>query len=416
MLTVTACTNAKPKEKPYKLADSGGLYLLVNPTGSKLWRLKYYFLQKERLFSIGAFPSVSLAAARDERDRVKKLADEGIDPAIAKKEKALQTTVAAENTFEAIGREWHSHNKGAWAERYAKDILHRIETDIFPEIGALPITAVKPPQLLAMVRKIEERGAHEIALRAVQMCGQIFRFAIVTGRAESDPSRDLKGALKPYPKNHHPALEAKDLPSFLLKLERNEIRSYPRSIRTTKLLMLTFVRTNELISATKAEFDFKAREWRIPGEKMKMKRDHIVPLSRQAMALFKEQFGDTGDSDCKEQFEASEDSDWLFPNLKSPKKHMSNNTVLDVIHRLGYKGDMTGHGFRALAMSTIKEKLGYRHEVIDRQLAHAPKSGNDAAYDRAAFLDERKKMMQEWADYLDAALVSAQKKGKSVSR
>ena len=401
MLTVTACTNVKPKDKPYKLADSGGLYLLVNPTGSKLWRLKYYFLQKERLFSIGAFPSISLAAARDERDRIKKLADEGIDPAIAKKEKALQTTVAAENTFEAIGREWHSHNKGAWAKRYSKDILHRIETDIFPEIGALPITAVKPPQLLAMVRKIEGRGAHEIALRAVQMCGQIFRFAIVTGRAESDPSRDLKGALKPYQKNHHPALEAKDLPSFLLKLERNEIRSYARSIRTTKLLMLTFVRTNELISATKGEFDFKAKEWRIPGEKMKMKRDHIVPLSRQAMMLFKEQLEESGDSE------------WLFPNIKKPKKHMSNNTVLDVIHRLGYKGDMTGHGFRALAMSTIKEKLGYRHEVIDRQLAHAPKSGNDAAYDRAAFLDERKKMMQKWADYLDTALASAQKKGKA---
>ncbi len=185
MLTVTACTNAKPKDKPYKLSDSAGLYLLVNPTGSKLWRLKYYFLQKERLFSIGAFPSISLAAARDERDRIKKLADEGIDPAVAKKEKELQTTIAAENTFEAIGREWHNHNKGAWAKRYAKDILHRIETDIFPEIGALPITVVKPPQLLAMVRKIEERGAHEIALRAVQMCGQIFRFAIVTGRAES---------------------------------------------------------------------------------------------------------------------------------------------------------------------------------------------------------------------------------------
>lgn len=404
MLTVTACNNAKAKDKPYKLTDSAGLYLLVNPTGSKLWRLKYYFLQKERLFSIGAFPSISLAAARDERERIKKLADEGIDPAVTKKEKALQTTVAAKNTFEAIGREWHSHNKSAWAERYAKDILHRIETDIFPEIGSLPITTVKPPQLLAMVRKIEERGANEIALRAVQMCGQIFRFAIVTGRAESDPSRDLKGALKPYQKKHHPALEAKDIPDLLLKLDRNEIRSYPRSIRTTKLLMLTFVRTNELISATKSEFDFKAREWRIPGEKMKMKRDHIVPLSRQAMALFQEQFEESGDSE------------WLFPNMHHPKKHMSNNTVLDVLHRLGYKGDMTGHGFRAMAMSTIKEKLGCRHEVIDRQLAHAPKSGNDAAYDRAAFLDERKKMMQKWADYLDAALVSAQKKSKSVSR
>jgi integrase len=395
MLTTVACNHAKPIEKSFKLSDSGGLFLEVLPHGSKLWRLKYYFLKKERLISLGRYPEVSLADARKARDDLKELAKQGIDPVTARKEKELKDTTAAKNTFESIGREWHAHNLNIWVARYAKDILHRLETDVFPEIGALPITTIKPPQLLAMVRKIEARGANEIALRAVQMCGQIFRFAIVTGRAETDPSRDLKGALKPYQKKHHPALEAKDIPAFLLKLERNEIRSYPRSIRTTKLLMLTFVRTNELISATKTEFDFTGCEWRIPGEKMKMNRDHIVPLSRQALALFQEQFADSGDNA------------WVFPNMQHPTKHMSNNTVLDLLHRLGYKGDMTGHGFRALAMSTIKEKLGYRHEVIDRQLAHVPKSQVDAAYDRAAFLDERKKMMQEWADYLDAALRSA---------
>lgn len=390
MLTNIACTNAKPKNKAYKLFDSGGLFLRIAPSGSKLWRLKYYYLGKERLFSIGAFPDVSLASAREERDRIKKLAQQGIDPAIAKKEEKEKAVTASQQTFEAIAREWHDLKKNGWAERYGKEIIHRLENDVFPEIGHLPIASITPPQLLDMVRKIEKRGAHELALRAIRKCGEIFRYAIVTARAESDPSRDLKGALKPYKKKHHNAIEAKDIPEFLRKLERNDIRSYPRSIRATRLLMLTFVRTSELIAAKSSEFDLKAAEWRIPASRMKMRNDHIVPLSRQAIDLIKAQLKENGKSE------------WLFPNMQHPKKHMSNNTILDLLYRLGYKGDMTGHGFRALAMSTIKEKLGYRHEVVDRQLAHAPKSDVDAAYDRASFLPERKKMMQEWADYLDS--------------
>lgn len=390
MLTNVTCTNAKPKDKPYKLFDSGGLFLQVYPSGSKLWRLKYYYVQKERLLSLGAFPAVPLAEAREERERIKKLVLQGLDPAIERKETQKKAVIASQQTFELIAREWHDLKKSGWAERYAEEVLHRLKNDVFPEIGHLPITSITPPQLLEMVRKIETRGANELALRAIKKCGEIFRYAIVTSRAESDPSRDLKGALKPYKKKHHNAIEAEDIPEFLRRLERNDIRSYPRSIRATRLLMLTFVRTNELISAKSSEFDLMAAEWRIPGSRMKMKKDHIVPLSRQAIELVKAQLQENGESQ------------WLFPNMHHSKTHISNSTILDLLYRLGYKGDMTGHGFRALAMSTIKEKLGYRHEVVDRQLAHAPRGEVDAAYDRAAFLGERKKMMQEWADYLDA--------------
>lgn len=389
-LTDTACKSAKPKEKPYKLADGEGMFLQVMPHGSKLWRLKYRFGGKENLLSLGAYPETSLAEAREKRITLRKILKEGKDPSFEKKEQKRQSLLNAGNTFETITREWHEHNKPRWTDNYAKDILHRMEMDVFPEIGSRPIRSITPPQVLDAMRKIETRGAHEIARRSLQCCGQVFRYAVATGRAETDPTRDLKGALKSFKKGHYAALEAKDLPKFLKTLEHNEARLYPQTLRALRLLMLSFVRTGELINATWDEFDLEERQWNIPAERMKMRKPHIVPLSKQAVAILKEQKELTG------QWK------WVFPNQVRPKSPMSNNTVLMALRRMGYQGKMTGHGFRALAMSTIKENLGYRHEVVDRQLAHAPRNQVDKAYDRAAFLSERKKMMQDWANYLDA--------------
>lgn len=383
------CKTAKPKTKPYKLADAGGLYLEVKPHGSKLWRLKYRYLGKENRISLGSYPETTLKEAREKQTAAKKLLASGIAPAQAKKDEKRQAYLNAENTFEAIAREWHEHNSAKWTPKYAADLLHRIEADIFPEIGHRPLSMISPPEVLDMLRKIENRGANEIARRALQTCGQIFRYAVGTGHAQNDPTRDLKGLLKPFSKSHFAALEAKDLPAFLSILNKNEARLYPQTIRAMKLLMMTFVRTSELIGARWNEFNWEESVWEIPAERMKMRKPHIVPLSQHVIQLLQEQRELTG------QWQ------WVFPNLSRPMKHMSNNTILMALKRMGYAKKMTGHGFRALAMSTIKEKLGYRHEVVDRQLAHAPKSGVDAAYDRAKFLDERKKMMQEWGNYLD---------------
>lgn len=392
-LTDTACKAAKPKERPYKLADGGGMYLEVMPHGSRLWRLKYRMHGKEKRLSLGAYPETTLAEARAQRDAARKLLKAGADPSQNRKDEKLQARQNADNTFRAVALEWHEHFKTRWTERYGVHLLRRMEMDLFPEIGSRPIGSITPPQLLDAMRKIESRGAHEIARRALQICGQVFRFAIVTGRAERDPAADLRGALKPATHSHYAALDSKDLPEFLQALERNDARLYPQTRHAVRLLMLTFVRTSELIQAKWDEFDLEHAEWVVPAARMKMRKPHIVPLSRQAVALLKAQKAET----------AHLNTDWLFPNAVRPKKSMSNNTILFALGRLGYRGKATGHGFRALAMSTIKEKLHYRHEVVDRQLAHAPKSKIDAAYDRAAFLDERKKMMQHWSDYLDVA-------------
>jgi integrase len=389
MLTAKEVQNAKPAPKLYRMFDAGGLYLEVNPAGGRYWRYKYKFMGKERRLAFGVFPEVGLAEAREKRDQARKMLVGGVDPAEQKKSAKLAAMVNAATTFELVGREWYANQKEAWAEKHGANILRRLEMDVFPEIGTRPVKDITPLELLAMIRKIEKRGALELARRATQTCGQIFRYAIVTGRAENDPSASLKGALKPMKKSHFAAFEVDELPKFLYALNLNQARLFPATINAVKFLMLTFVRTNELVGATWDEFNFEEAEWSIPAERMKMRRAHIVPLSKQATAIL------------EEQKKIHVYGNWVFPNQVTPRKHMSNCTILGAIKRLGYKGQMTGHGFRALAMSAIKEKLGYRHEVIDRQLAHAPRNRVDAAYDRAMFLDDRRIMMQEWADYLD---------------
>lgn len=390
-LTDTAIKALKPQAKPYKTADGGGMYLEITPNGSKYWRFRYRWLGKQKLLAFGVYPDVSLKDARDKRDLVRKQLAAGQDPAAVKKQDRENQLQEAENTFEKLAREWHQKNKAKWSEKHGEAILYRLEKDIFPEIGNLPIRSIAASTMLAAIRKMEARGAHELARRARGTCEQIFAYGIGTGRADKNVALNLRGTLEAFKRGHFAAIQGKDIPEFMQKLNQNAPRLYPQTIRATKILMQTFVRTSELIHATWDEFDLENGVWNIPAERMKMRKPHIVPLSRQTVALLREQQGET----------TMINTPWVFPNQVRPQKPMSEGTVLGAIKRLGYKGRMTGHGFRALAMSTIKEELGYRHEVVDRQLAHAPRNKIDAAYDRAEFLSDRKTMMQDWADYID---------------
>lgn len=395
-LTDKACKAARPKEKPYKLSDGGGMYLDVRKNGSKYWRMKYRVNGKEKLLALGVYPDISLAEARDKRTHAKRMISEGLDPSQEKQKRKVLSKENRDNTFEAIAREWHKARSPLWTPNYARGVLIRLEKDIFPEIGHYPIKEIEPPILLHAIRKIEARNAIEIARRQLQKCGEIFRYAIAESRAQRDPSADIKGALSPQKKTHYAALGVDELPEFIHALDRNDARLYQNTRNALRLMMLTFVRTSELINARWDEIDFEAKRWIIPAERMKMRKEHMVPLSDQAIAILRNQQDIAGH--------------WplVFPSPVRPRNPMSNNTILKAISALGFKGRMTGHGFRALAMSSIKEKLNYRHEVIDRQLAHAPKNKVDAAYDRAAFYDERTKMMQEWADYLDEVAAHGQ--------
>lgn len=390
-LTALRCNRAKPKEKPYKLSAGRGLYLEVMPNGRKYWRMKYRFAGKERRLALGVYPETSLKDADEKCTEARKLLEQHIEPSQAKQNTKRLAEQKAENTFEALAREWHENFKHKWTERHAKTVMRRMEQDIFPEIGLLPITDIKPFHILDALKKVQKRGAFEPAHRLRQYCSQIFRYAIINEKAQINPAAEIGMVLKPVVKKHYACIDIKEIPDLLGALNRNDARLHADTRQAIRLLMLTFVRTKELIEAPWSEFDLDNAQWIIPAERMKMRNEHIVPLPRQAVEILK---------DLRERNGKWE---WILPGHHSRLKHMSNNTILKGLERLGFKGRMTGHGFRALAMSTIKEKLGYRHEVIDRQLAHAPQSMVTRAYDRAAFLDDRKKMMQEWADYLDVA-------------
>jgi len=389
-LTNTKCQNAKHgAQGTNKLPDGGGLYLHLKPSGAKIWRQRYRFNGRENTLTHGPYPTVSLQEARDKREEARKILLSGNDPAQIRKDQKLAAATNAATTFELVAREWHELNKEHWSPRYGTTLLQRLEQGVFPYFGNRAISEVTAPHLLDAMRRIERRGAPEVAHRTLQICGQIFRYAIVTGRMNRSPAGDLRGALRPTKHGHYAALDTKELPDFLRILNKNDVRLYAQTRFAVRMLMLTFVRTSELIEAKWPEFDFPNTEWIIPAERMKMKKPHIVPLSKQALEIL------------EELKQLNGKREYVFASEARPLQHMSNNTILSALARLGYKGRMTGHGFRALAMTTIKEKLGYRHEVVDRQLAHAPASKVDAAYDRAKFLDERRVMMQEWADYLD---------------
>ena len=392
-LTELKCKNAKPAQKPYKISDEKGLYMEIMPNGGKYWRMKYRFAGKEKRLAFGVYPEVTLSKARSLCLEARELLRQEIDPSQAKKEKTALAHKNSLNTFEAITREWHETNIEKWTPRHAEYILTRMKADLFPEIGSRPIASITPPELLACLRKIESRGALEISRRCKQMAGQVFRYAIATGRAERDPSHDITGALKTPKKKHFKAMTIKDLPAFIHDLNKNDSRLFPQTINATKLMLLTFVRTGELIAAKWDEIDMEKKEWHIPATRMKMKRPHIVPLCKQALDILKIQKELTGGSGFK--------SDWIFPSIAKPRNHMSNCTILGAIKRLGYSDIHTGHGFRALARTVIREELGYHSEIIEKQLAHQSREALGEAYDRTTFLKDRKKMMQDWANYID---------------
>jgi integrase len=397
--------NAVIKAEPYKISDGGGMYLLVHQNGSKYWRLGYRFGGKQKTLALGVYqgsPHVSLVEARAEREKAKILLKDGIDPGQDKQLTIKAREVNAANTFKAVAVEWHENKVESWTTQYGINVLVRLTADIFPEIGDRPIRDIEPPEMLAAIRKIEKRGALDVAKRNAQVCGQIFRYAIATGKAVRNPIPDIKDAFKPSEKTNFASIATDEIPAFVRALNRNDARLFVPTRIALRLMMLTFVRTSNLINARWKDFNLETATWTIPASEMKQrkvakanaKNVHIVPLASQALALLVELKAYSGD-------------EYLFVCRTDHKKPMSNGALLMALRRMGYQNQMTGHGFRALAMSTIKERLKYRHEVIDRQLAHVHKSATDAAYDRAQFLDERRGMMQQWADYLDSAAAGA---------
>jgi integrase len=387
-LTDVRVRNAKPQAKPYKISDGDGLFLLVTPKGAKYWRLKYFFGGKEKLLALGVYPDVGLNDARDKRTQARKTLAAGVDPGDAKKEAKRQTALKMDNLFETVAREWHEQRKNGWGDSYAKKMLARLVKYILPKLGEKPIASISAPEVLALLRIIEGKGTLETAQIVKQMCGQIFMYAIATGRAERNPVPDLRGALKTPVTKHHAYLTAAELPEFLKKLQA--YRGNRVTMLALNLLLLTFVRTTELRAAKWPEFDLEKAEWRIPAERMKMKELHIVPLSSQAVALLRELQKLTGNWT------------YVFPNYHRPIEHMSENAMLFGLYRMGYRHKATGHGFRATA-STILNENGFPPDVIERQLAHSERNHVRAAYNHAQYLPERRKMMQWWADYLDEA-------------
>lgn len=393
-LNDVAIKNTKPKEKPYKLTDGGGMFLLVHPNGSKYWRLKYRFLGKENTLGLGQYPQTSLKEARERRERIKKQLEQGIDPAHKKKQDKLSLKVVHGNTFESIAREWHSQKQHSWKPVHAETILKRLEANIFPIIGKHPITHIETPELLHALRKLEEQGKRDLAHRQLQHCGQIFRYAIATGRAKFDITANLKGALQPAISKGHAHLTEKELPPFLKKLEHydGKFGGTPLTKLAFKLLILSFVRSGEIRGAKWEEIDWAKKEWKIPAARMKMDSPHVVPLAKQAIAILKEVQDISGDNYAG----------YIFPSHKNPRNIMSENTFLRAIEVMGYKGKTTGHGFRSTA-STILNEEGFNKDWIERQLAHCERDQVRGAYNHAEFLKDRHKMMQWWANYIDSA-------------
>ncbi len=385
---------AKPRKNPYKLFDGGGLFLLVTPSGGKLWHFKYRFDKKEKKLALGTYPEISLADARLRRDEARRQVAHGIDPGALRKAQKQAETEETE-TFEVIAREWHAKFTPSWSPGHAATIMSRLERDIFPWIGKRPIAQTKAPELLAVLRRVESRGALESAHRIRTIVGQVFRYAVATGRAERDPSADLKGALPQPGEKHHAAItDPKEVAPLLRAIDG--YRGHFVVKCALRLAPLFFVRPGELRNAEWAEVGLDEAVWNIPAHKMKMKQSHIVPLCSQAVEILTELKGLTGASK------------YVFPSGRSYARPMSNNAILAALRRMGYDKDtMTGHGFRAMARTILDEVLQVRPDFIEHQLAHAVRDPNGRAYNRTAHLAERRKMMQTWADYLDGLKAGA---------
>jgi integrase len=393
-LTDRAIRNAKPADKPLRLFDEKGLYLEVAPSGGKWWRFKYRFGGKEKRLSLGVYPDTKLADARIRRDEVRALLADKKDPGAARKAEKQEAAGRAANSFEAVAREWYAKQAHTWVATHASDVLRRLEANLFPDIGATPIAELTAPALLSALRQIEDRGARDLAHRVLQVAGQVFRYGIATGRCERDLSADLRGALAPHKPRNQAAVTPEELPTLLKAIDGYGELGDKMTGYALRLLALTFVRTGELIGAEWSEIDMEGATWIIPAARMKMKTEHVVPLSRQALAILRELRAIGGGSR------------YVFPGRNSDKP-ISNNTMLFALYRLGYKGKMTGHGFRAVA-STILNESSFRPDVIERQLAHCERNEIRGAYNRAEYLPERRKMMQQWADMLAALAKGAQ--------
>lgn len=393
-LTAIAAKNARPKAKPYKIAAGGGLYLEIHPNGSKYWRMKYRLAGREKRLAVGVYPEVSLAEATSARDRARAALRSGRDPSGEKREQRKLDKLAAANTFEGVAREWLGKQKHRLAAVTWGKVEWMLEKNAFPWLGARPISAIKAPELLEVLQRMEKRGKLETAQRVKQVCGQVFRFAIATGRAEHDITADLRGAIATPKTKHHASITEPGKVGELLRA----IHGYGGSFVTfcaLRLAPLVFTRPGELRKAAWSEFDLEKAEWRIPAERMKMGEQHIVPLSTQALAIIRELEPLTGTG----QF--------VFPSVRSRRRPMSENTINGALRRLGYaRGEMTGHGFRSMA-STLLNEQGWNRDAIERQLAHAERDQIRAAYNYAEHLPERRKMMQAWADYLDALRTGA---------
>lgn len=387
---------SKPGPKPYKLSDGDGLFLLIQPNGSKWWRMKYFFEGKEKSLSLGIYPEIGLADARERRAESRRQLAQGRNPSEVRQEDKRQVILKNSNTFELVAREWHKTRLHKWTPLHAGKIMRAFEIDIFPSLGSKPIADIKPFELLDALRKVESRGARETAHRLLQNLGQVFTYAVVTERVERNAAADLRGALEPVEKKNNAYLKEEELPEFLHKLKMYD--GHPQTKLALEFLLLTFVRTAELRGAQWTEINWEKADWRIPAERMKMREQHIVPLSTQSLAVL------------RELQKISGESKYIFPNIQKPSGSISENTLLFALYRMGYHGRATGHGFRATA-STVLNENGFRPDIIERQLGHCERNKVRAAYNHAQYLPDRRAMMQWWADFIDQA---AAKKNSSL--
>ena len=385
MLTDNKIRQLKTRDSVYRVADSHGLNLEIRPSGSKHWRYRYRFGGKGQMYSIGAYPSISLSEARQQRDRLKALVKDGIHPSEHKRaEKAAQRTERA-NTFKAVSNAWMAENEAQWSARYHTQVKEAFKRHLYPELGDLPVSRVTAPLLRDSVTEAG-KTAPTVAILLLQWVSGVYRYAVLHDLAEYDPAPALKGLVKRPKVRHHPALKAKEIPTLLKKLD--EYQGYPTTKAAINLMLLTFVRTSELRLAEWSEFDLEAAQWRVPAQRMKMGEEHIVPLSSQAVDLL------------RELHRASGNRQYLFPNTRNPRTCMTVTTINRALERMGYQGKFSGHGFRSTA-STLLNEMGYRPDLIERQLAHAERNKVRAAYNQAQYLEERAGMMQGWADYID---------------
>lgn len=378
--------------------DGEGLVLMRQPSGVLAWRYRYRFAGKAKMLSMGNYPEISLKEARIRRSELKKLLARGVDPSLDRQEKKLRQGEASENSFKAVAIRWHGNWKANKSPDHVKRVMQRMEKDLFPHIGTRPINEITVQLLLMVIKKIDARGAHDIAKRAYETAGQVFRYGVAYGLCETNPVAQVKPAdfLKPVTQQNYKRVDAKELPQLLRDIDQYGITQKGDEITRLglQLMAYVFVRTSELIGARWSEINIADREWRIPPERMKMKDPHIVLMSDQVVAIFTRLKEITGGRE------------FVFPSVKDPKKTMSNNTLLSALKRMGYANRMTGHGFRGVA-STILHEQGYPHEHIEIQLAHSERNKVSASYNHAKYLDQRRVMLQDWANYLDAIKAGA---------